>query len=381
VYTSTDNISWTLYQSAVPASYLPFAAQLGVGKFEITFPNVTAQYIKLVVSPLLPSAGGGTAADFPGVYVTELQAFNTTAAQSAQNKRSTTTETTNVSTKVKLLEDRFLFYDFSYFEVRSDTSSVISRNSTMLNGLSYSQQFSRVFSGSASVQRMDTKTSPLGQDTVVYQLYAVVQAVPLRTLNQSVSVNEQIRETETGRSTSQSYYITNNAELYRNVTVYLNGGQTWETDEFHERTRSYQYSYGGSVTPLKTLIISGGSVYSKFNTYYSRSDNISLAYNPFPLLYLSAGLTTVADSNRRNTLQNYNASWSPFPGGALQIGVSYSETLMTQDNSVTQSLSESVRWNVNRRTAVQVSYGDSKNTSDISRTTTRAITAEFTMIL
>ncbi|HTP03670.1 MAG TPA: hypothetical protein VMM54_00765, partial [Nitrospirota bacterium] len=64
-----------LYQTGIPAPYVLDASRPGVGRFEITFPNVTTKYIKVVVSPLSPFAAGGQAGDFPGIYVIELQAF------------------------------------------------------------------------------------------------------------------------------------------------------------------------------------------------------------------------------------------------------------------------------------------------------------------
>jgi len=390
VYTSTDNLSWTLFQASVPAVYTPFAGQLGVGKFEITFPNgakVTAQYIKVVVSPLLPTAAGGTAANFPGVYLNELQAFDTAnVSGSSEATQRSTARATNIVAKVKLLENPFLFYDFSYFAVQAETASVSTRNSTLSNGLSVNQQFNPALSGSASAQRIDTRTdnAAIG-DTVQYQFYASLHAAPLRTLSHSLTLSDQTRDSQIGHSSSQSVYLTNNAELYKNVTVYLNGGQTWSIDEVRERSTQIQYAYGGSVIPVKTVTITGASSYTRFNAndtgFYTRNDNLSVSYYPLPAIYLTAAWNTVQDSSHTNRLKNYGANWSPFPGGSLLIGFTYMETLQTEDNSLVQSLTESVRWNINRRTALQLSYGNSKTSSDLERTKTRGFFAEFTTTL
>ncbi len=88
VYTSSDGSNWRLFQTGAPAPYVLDVSRPGVGRFEITFPNVVTKYIKVVVSPLSPFAAGGQAGDFPGIYVTELQAFNTTPAASI-NKDAT----------------------------------------------------------------------------------------------------------------------------------------------------------------------------------------------------------------------------------------------------------------------------------------------------
>jgi hypothetical protein len=74
VYTSSDNLNWQLYQTGVPAPYSVNPSLPGVGYFAITFPNVTTKYIKVVVTPLSPFAAGGQGREFPGIYLTELQA-------------------------------------------------------------------------------------------------------------------------------------------------------------------------------------------------------------------------------------------------------------------------------------------------------------------
>ena len=47
VYTSTDNVNWTLYRAGTPAPFGPFDK-----RFEISFPSVTTRYIKVVTRPL-----------------------------------------------------------------------------------------------------------------------------------------------------------------------------------------------------------------------------------------------------------------------------------------------------------------------------------------
>ena len=93
VYTSSDGSNWQLFQTGVPYPYVLDVSRPGVGRFEITFPNAVTKYIKVVVSPLSPFAAGGQANDFPGIYVTELQAFNTTPAANVTGTTTSTTET------------------------------------------------------------------------------------------------------------------------------------------------------------------------------------------------------------------------------------------------------------------------------------------------
>ncbi len=379
VYTSSDKITWSLYQSGAPAQYTPFAAQLGVGKFEITFPNVTSKYLKVVVTPLVPSAAGAEGLSFPGVYLTELQALISTATAKIQGQHSAKTQTTNVAAKYTILDKPFLSYDFSYFAVQSESFLSTSRNSTMSNGLSYSQIYNAVFSGSAGAQRIDSNGSEPNSRRVVYQFSASGMAAPLPALHHTLSYGYQDQTSSEGDSSSQSVYLTNAAALYQGVDAYLNGGETWAVDVNHARSTSYQYAYGLSLAPLKILTISASSTYSKSvsvtSVYYSRSDTLSVAYSPFPTMFMNASRTTLDESTHHDRLQSYAFSWAPFPGADLVFGFTYLETLQLQNTVVEKTIQEFVRWNINRKMYAQTSYANSVETSDIQRTLVRTFSA------
>jgi hypothetical protein len=175
VYTSSDNLKWQLYQTGVPATYEIDPAHPGAGQFEITFPNVVTKYIKVVVRPLSPFAAGGNGRDFPGIYVTEIQAFTAKAAADVKGKASSTAQLAGLSTKVTLLKTPGLYYDFTYFYNRQESQFSTTVNTTMTNALSVQHRFNPVFSGSASVQRVDD-TSPTGNQ-VALQASAQILAV------------------------------------------------------------------------------------------------------------------------------------------------------------------------------------------------------------
>jgi hypothetical protein len=381
VYTSTDNITWSLYQSGLPAAYTPSPGAPGVGKFEITFPNTSVQYIKVIVTPLLPTAAGNEGLSFPGVYVTELQAFLSTSAALVQGQRNSKTQTTNVATKISILERPYLSYDFSYFQVQSESLFSKDRRSTMSNGLSLNHRFNTILSANAGAQRVDVKATDPNGNLVMYQYSASLMAVPLPTLQNSLSYSYSEQNSPIGRGTSQSVYMTNAADLYRGVSAYLNGGETWATDIRNQRLSSTQYSYGVTLIPRKTLTITASSSYTKTEFFFSRNDMLSIAYTPFTTLFLNASWTTIAESSRHDRLQNYNVSWSPFPGGDLIINVAYLEALQLQNNTLQKTMQESVRWNINRRMYTQTSYADSDNNSDLQRSTVRTFTAQLSVTL
>jgi len=391
VYTSTDNLNWQLYQTGVPAVYSINASLPGVGKFEITFPNVTAQYIKVVVSPLSPFAAGGQGRQFPGIYVTEIQAFIAMSAASVSGTTSSTTQLGSLSTRVAILKTPGLYYNFSYFLNEQSNQFSVTRYTTMSNGLQIQHQFNPVFSGYAGVTQVND-TAPTG-NTVSLQFNTQITAVPLRTLSHSLGFSTTTRLAPTGRSNSAAFTLTNTAELYQNVTLFFNGGLGTTYGETDQKIDSDNYSLGLNLIPIKTLNItlsssgqrsdlSGGGVPT--TTQSNRTDELDLSFYPFPTLYLfgswslrmSTGTGTGQGTDR---LSNYGLNWSPFPGGDLVFTFSYYETQRYADNSIDKSVIPTLRWNITKRTYALLTYNSTKSTSIFAESTTRTYTASLNM--
>jgi hypothetical protein len=387
VYTSPDNLNWRLYQTGISAPYAIDASRPGVGRFEITFPNVITKYIKVVVSPLSPFAAGGQGRDFPGVYVTELQAFIARPAADVTGKSSSTNQLGGLSTKVTILKIPMLYYDFSYFYNKSESQFATSRVTTMSNALSVMHLFNPVFSGNARAERVDD-SSPLG-DTVSYRYSAQITAVPLRTLSHTLGYSYITQQSPTGHSTSNAWTLANTAELYRNVTAFLNGGLSSQISETDQRIDSTNYSGGINLIPIGTLNItlsssgqksdiSGGGVPE--TSQATRTNEMSVSYYPFSTLYLFASRSVRSGSGQPNDrLTNFGLNWSPFPGGDLVFNFSYNETRRALDNSIDKSVIPSLRWNITRRTYVVAAYNSTKNTSVLQQSTSRTYSTSLNM--
>jgi hypothetical protein len=387
VYTSPDNLNWSLYQSITPAPYEVNAALPGVGRFELSFPAVQTQYIKVVVGPLLPV---GEAVLFPVVAVTELQAFLSRSAADVQRKTSGMNQAFSLYTKINLLSNPALFYDFSYFafEASSEGSSV--RRSTTSNGLSLSHRFSRIFSGTARAERADASDPLPTGHTVTYSYNAALQASPLPSLHHSLGYGVGIREAPTGRSNSNSVFLSNTAELYANVSAFLNAGLSTAVQETGQKSDSETYSYGIGLSPTTKLSLAlsatdqetiqkGGGLPEA--SIVSRRQDATASYIPFSTLYLTAGISRVSQNSQKSTLQNYGANWSPFPGGALQFSFGYSESLSDLDNSVVRIAQPGVRWTISRWASMGASYISTENISDAGRTETRVVSINFRALI
>jgi hypothetical protein len=117
---SSNNLDWTLWQTASAAPFGPFD-----NRFEVRFPTARTRYVKVVVVPLAATVVG--ALGFPDIFVTELQAILTLPAAQATQGSTQTTHTANVAAKARLLDNPSLFYDFSLFYTRNEQPSSVSR--------------------------------------------------------------------------------------------------------------------------------------------------------------------------------------------------------------------------------------------------------------
>jgi hypothetical protein len=388
VYISSDNQNWSLHQTGAAATYEKDPAlNPGVGRFVIAFPNVTAKFIKVVVSPLRTTAAGGEGSLFPNIYVNELQAFIVRPAADVTGKSSSTSQLGGLSTKVAILKIPMLYYDFSYFYNKAESRFSTSRSTTMSNALSVLHQFSRVFSGNARAERVDD-SSPIG-DTVSLRFSAQIAAVPLRTLSHTLGFSAITNQSPTGRSKNTALTLTNTAELYHNVTAFLTGGLSSITSEIDQKIDSTNYTGGINLIPIETLNImlsssgqtndfSGGGVPS--STQSSRTNEVSASYYPFNTLYLFADWVVSRGSGQAyDRRTNYGLNWSPFPGGDLVFNFSYTESRRALDNSIDKTWIPSLRWNITRRVYAVVAYNSTKNTSIVQQSTTRTYSASLNM--
>ncbi len=388
IYTSQDGQKWSLYQTVIGAPYQPFPALTGVGNFEITFPNVSALYIKVVVSPLLPSGEGLL---FPVVAVTELQAFVQKPASQVAGKTSGMTEQFTAYTKVSILEkpNTTVFYDFSYFTFDSRSGDSTSRRWTMTNALSTSHRFSRIVTGVARAERVD-ESDPVIGSALGYNYSAVLTAAPLPTLRDSLAYAYNVREATTGRMDTSSLFSNNSAELYTNVNVFLNAGWTLSHLESTQTVRGSTYSYGVGLAPHKTLSLAlsatdekntttGGG--AEETTLVSRRQDAGLAYTPFTNLYLTAAASKVDQTGLHDRMTSYGVNWAPFTGGTLQFSFLYSETTRSLDDSRTTVVQPGVRWNIARWAALTASYAEEKGSSISGKSVSRSVTFNFRAII
>ncbi len=365
VYTSSDNLNWTLITMLASAQFIQLASH-----FEINFPNITARYVKVVVSPLTPAAAASdpTFPDPDKIFVTEIQAFLKQSVPQNKSSLSSTTQRVNSNVHVLLLRSPDIYYDISY---SLQTASVSAARSvptittwTLSNMLGATQRLSNVFTARATIGRQDFKN--VTSEMTTYQWSATLDAVPLSTLVQTLTYSGSTQQLPERTTTANSLLFNSTAQLYKDISAFINAGIFFTSESGGRDTSGSTLNSGITLAPNKKLSMtlnygynqsrqSGGGLNELSTT--SSSTDLSVSYTPFPALYFFADWAWQKTSGQNGDfLQNYNINWSPFQGGALQINFFYNQTLRQADNSKTTIIRPYLRWNVTRSSFLTLSY-------------------------
>lgn len=356
IYTSADNQNWTVYQTNLHATFNPFT-----NRFELLFPDVTTRYIKASVRPLSVAVLPVPGTDISNVYITELQAFIRKPSAQVAGKTQSTNQFYDVNVRTALLKDRSLAYTVYYSQANSNPGS---STSFLSNALSFSKQFSAVYSGAARISRDDTRdaTGNRHSDTATVSF----MAVPLPTINNSLALSGRRDEALGQTSSTESVFLSNSATIYHGFDVNLSGGVNFAAPAVGARTESTIINTGASIVPNKTLSMgvnhsvtesSSPGVVTQNSVNRARNTSGNVAWAPFPTAYLAYSISMVSASNvQSQTIQNYSASWSPFSSGALNLTAAYSESLQSLGTSVDRAISTGMEWRVGPRIFLTAGY-------------------------
>jgi hypothetical protein len=365
VFISEDNSVWTHWAGPMTGSFGPFQ-----NRFEINFLNVIPpkRYIKVVTTPLLRSPLVP-----PDIFITELQAFLKTPAADVKGKISTTTHNYDLDVKTRILDIPALFYEVYYFFNRQEPSG--QQRYDLINSLYANHRFSEVFSGRAKVGIENGKE--LDEKRLAYIYDAAIMADPLRTLHHSLVFSGREEEFGGKPNDTNSIILYNTAQLYKGYDINLNGGVTFTKQQNGENGRDFLINFQTNIVPHRTMTL--GLNYSNIisrrtggdqgsSSTYTQTLNFNLSYNPFRTLNLFAFLQYINEKGQKDRiLQNYAINWSPFPDGALQFNFSYNENYRTEDHLVERIFLPTIRYNLSKRSYIDLSYQLIRSRSDIQK--------------
>ena len=379
VWTSSDNLNWTQVLG-VTVSFGQFQ-----NRFEINFTNpVTTRYIKVVTLPLQNFVSGATS--FPNIFITELQAFIKKPAAQVKGKVTKLTHILNIDSRTRILDIPTLFYEFSYFLDKTDPGQT---TYTVSNGFSVNQRFSSIFSGSARVAREDGTEE--GKKRWAYVYNASIVATPLTTLRHNLIYSGRIEEIGGKSTKNNSIFLQNNATLYKGIDIILGGGYNFSTLETGQKQDNTIINFGANIVPHRTTTItliysdtitnqSGGGLPS--TSTFTRRGDLSVAYRPFETLYIFTSWEILAQKGQKiQTTQNYGLNWSPFPEGTLQFNFSYNESILSENNQKNRLITPSVRWNITRRSYLDLSYQYIHTSSKLEKSDSNGFSANLKIFL
>ncbi len=373
IYSSRDNVLWTR-EAAMPfAPFGPFE-----NRFEITFPAFAARYVKVVTRPLSPVVPESSR--FVDILITEMQAFLRRPAGDLSGRIEQTTHLVNTDVRMRILDAPSVFYEG--FFLYNGPSTFGSSTRTLSNGVSVNHTFARIFSAYARAAR-EQGTEPRGE-RVATITNATFTVEPIPTLRSSLLYNrqdERIDHMPTGRT---GFFVQNAAQIYRGIDVLFGIGWNSATLENGATLRDRLVNVSGTIVPREHASLT--FAYNKRKTqrldqalgsFVADEQRVYAAFAVDPIrtlhLVLGADVLAVTDQRTRTTF-DVGANWAPFPDGALQFVFAHNEALRALEFGQDRSTLGVVRWNISRRSYIDVSWQKTKSEFVFQATETRMFT-------
>jgi len=384
IYTSPDNTDtsvWTLHATVFPASFTIFQ-----NRFEIPFPEVSTQFIKVVVTPLSSAFIGDS--ELQNINVTEIEALITDAV-TRDREITDTDQNVSFSLAGRVSDRTRVGYNLLHSRKKSDADPAPGRL-TWSNSIYLNHIFNRIFTGSARVSRDDSK-STIDNDTIskrrTYDYSANLQAGYLDTLSQTLTWGYTDIKEDQERRTTSSVFLRTNAALYKGWDAFIDIGYSWEEPPDAGRTNSTFLTAQTSVVPNREISLDATYSMVKSKDEEAETTNTKHTYDarasyfPYRNLAFSFQITIEEETQKdsREVLQRYTANWSPFRDGDLQLNVSYTETQRPSDDQQERTMGPVLRWDINRYASLDVGYFITTTETVLETTDQSTITSNLNM--
>jgi hypothetical protein len=345
VFTSDDQVNWI--GPIVPsASYSVFD-----NRFEISFPAVATEFIRVVTTPI-PTATGE-------IRIAELRAFTTVGGEPGTTLE-TFTQTYNFGLRWNITDRTRSSYE-SFIKIREDKPSN-RKKTTFTNGVSVQHDFSPIFYADARVLRTDTNESERA-DTVGHTYSASLIADWFPTLNQRL-VYSGSHDDEGGRTGfSNSILLRTNADIYREWGVNLDFGYTAKDPIRGPANTSTGFRLSTNIVPNERMnftidFLGSWDTETDGPSGFNYTGRFQVFWVPIPTFSVYANVN-VRDNQRDQAglkvSQNYSVSWAPFPDGALDFNLAYNQTIDTRNNQI-RALTPEINLQMTRTTLLTLSF-------------------------
>lgn len=358
VWKSDDNLAW----SQLPVVEQFFAQFVSLqDRFEITIPETQSRYLKVVTRPLL--AAVTTDRRFADIFVTELQLLLVRALGQIRRTDVTNGGILSASLRTLFVPSLSLAHDVSvYLSSQQRVGETATTVWAILNGLSASRQLSEIVLVSARVARQDSDQLRGHEGAYLYS--ASLAATPLPALTHTLVYSGQLNQTVDGDTTTNAVSLFNQLTPYEGIGLVAGLSYNVTTNPVGQTSRTDSLTITSTIQPNPKLTLAGSFAHSATITDGGGLPRTSSATNrldatvtfvPVRAIYASVTATRVVQQPRPLTLGSATLGFNPFPGGDLQAGASYNETL-DADDSRTRFFGPFVRWNIRRGAVLNVSY-------------------------
>ena len=354
VYQSDDNARWTRVSISGPVVFARFE-----NRFEIPIAATEARYLKVAVQPLDPAATTDPA--YSDLFVTELQLYLVEAAPPSPDWDSISQAVLNAAARTQITPS--LSHDVSLQATAAATSRGASYATYLLStGLGYVQQLSEILGVNARLSYQDSRDLRGRQYGILYSSAANARFLP--TLGGTLAISGQLNGTPLGLASTNTVSLLGRAEPYRGVGLMAtvsygvaSVADLWTTTEMLTATATLH------PNPRLTLGATYGHTASRASPAAGapsarRANRLegSASWTPFSALYLAGSASwNVSDTGAAFPLANAAVSFSPFPGGQLQLSFSFVQSLEPA-GGISRMFGPTARWNVRPGLVVTAAY-------------------------
>jgi hypothetical protein len=316
--------------------------------------------------------------------VTELQPLLTLTGVSTQTDQETVDHNVNLNLSARLGPRTVVGYDLFYRLRKQEFAFVdaTDERSEMANGLSLRHTFNRIFATTARVLRNDTRVND--DQTVDYTYSASLQANYFSTFNQTLTFSGTRNELEEGTGTNHSLFLRSNTILYRGWSAFLDLGVSRDEAVGADLENSEIVRFGTNLRPHRTLTIDLDASLraiqrpdSPEDDFTQKDYNLQAFFVPFRSLSLFGKISIRDREDRTTSVQNYSINWSPFPDGAMQFTLFFSEVLRPNEDRKDRSFGPAFNWTISRHLLFESQYTFSNAESETQEVDSRTFRTEL----
>lgn len=378
-YQSDDNVNWTRVTVTGPVQFSQLQS-----RFEIPIERTQARYLKVVTRPLVGTVT--TDPQLSEIFVTEAQFLLLVPAAEARGRSSDVNGSVNATGRLALVQSIGLTYDVSSTVTHSSSARV---TWAINNGLSASRRLGATARWSARVDRSDVDVGRGHESSNRWAGSLFVE--PLPTLAGGVTYSGQYSQSLTGNVLLNSLSLLGRADLYEGIALSVGGTGGIGTNERSQTVKSSTGSASLSVTPNRYASASGSASYTASSqtggTGPQTSDRrVSLdaaaTINPLPVLALSGTISRfLSKTQAPQTVWSFSLSFSPLPGGNLQVRYAYQETYDSATEARSRQHGPSLRWNIRPGWYLDSSYSWQRISSPVEETRSQSVNANLIITL